>query len=383
MNIRTIFISSIIVNLFLNTTALADETAADINDGPYITIKETSQQLESKWVCHSKQLSETISISQLPYSFNRCNLKATINNIQPDVAPLDVHRDIQIAAISDIHGQHPLLLKLLRKNKIIDDDNKWAFKSGHLVITGDVFDRGDQVTQSLWFLYELEQQAKRAGGRVHLLLGNLEVMVLNNDLRYLHPNYPKVASILDTPFVQLFNNDSVLGRWLRARPVAIRINNLLFAHGGFHPSLVTKNLSITDINQIFTKNLIKSELPSPRQGMAKFLHKTNGPIWYRGFFAADEGSRVKTDDIASEAQFTALLKHFKVDYFVVGHTSQDAIETRYNGRVIAIDSSMKKGKNAEILFINNSGNTKPQQFFSGLLSGEKRLISVDNAQAIH
>jgi len=117
--------------------------------------------------------------------------------------------------------------------------------------------------------------------------------------------------------------------------------------------------------------------------MAKFLHKTNGPIWYRGFFAADEGSRVKPHDIASEAQFTALLKHFKVDYFVVGHTSQDAIETRYNGRVIAIDSSMKKGKNAEILFINNSGNTKPQQFFSGLLSGEKRLISVDNAQAIH
>jgi len=370
MKSRIILLSSIIVTLAISNAAFAKETTTDINDGPYITINNAKNQLESQWVCQSKKFSETIAISKLPYSFNRCNLSATVESIQSPAATLDVHEDIKIAAISDIHGQHQLLLKLLRNNKIINSDGAWIFNNGHFVITGDVFDRGDQVTQSLWFLYELEQQAKRAGGRVHLLLGNHEVMVLNNDLRYLHPNYPKVASLLDTPFVQLFDNSSVLGRWLRAKPVAIRINNLLFAHGGFHPSLVTKNLTVTDINNIFTKNLIKSELASPRQGIGKFLHKTNGPIWYRGFFAGDEGIRVKDKDVATQSQFSALLEHFAVDYFVVGHTSQQAIETRYNGRVIAIDSSMKRGKNAEILFIDNSGNRASQKLSRGLLSGE-------------
>ena len=366
MSVYSLFIAITALNLVVNNSA----GAATINDGPYVSISgPTKNLLEAKWICQSTVLTETISLSQLPHSFNQCDLSATIQTVEPNIAEFNIKQDIKIAAISDIHGQHQLLIQLLRSHHIIDGNNTWSFNRGHLVITGDVFDRGDQVTQSLWFLYQLEQQAKLAGGRVHLLLGNHEVMVLNNDLRYLHPNYPKVASLLNRPFKQLFDNSSVLGRWLRTKPVTVRINNLLFAHGGFHPSLVTKNLSIADINRIFTNNLVASELPSPREGVGKFLHKTNGPIWYRGFFAKDEGIKVRPKDIATQPQFSALLKHFNVDYFVVGHTSQSIIETRYDGRVIAIDSSMKNGKNAEVLFIKNSGNSKSEQFLRGQLSG--------------
>ena len=44
----------------------------------------------------------------------------------------------------------------------------------------------DKVNEILWFVYDLEGQAKEKGGRVHYLLGNHEYMVLYNDLRYIH-----------------------------------------------------------------------------------------------------------------------------------------------------------------------------------------------------
>jgi len=34
------------------------------------------------------------------------------------------------------------------------------FGEGQLILLGDVFDRGDLVTEVLWFLYELEIQAR-------------------------------------------------------------------------------------------------------------------------------------------------------------------------------------------------------------------------------
>ena len=33
---------------------------------------------------------------------------------------------------------------------IVDDGGNWAFGQGHLVVVGDVFDRGDEVTEILW-----------------------------------------------------------------------------------------------------------------------------------------------------------------------------------------------------------------------------------------
>ena len=61
---------------------------------------------------------------------------------------------------------------------------------------GDVFDRGPNHLEILWLLYQLEAEAARAGGGVHLVLGNHEAMVLNGDLRYLNAKYADTARVL-------------------------------------------------------------------------------------------------------------------------------------------------------------------------------------------
>jgi hypothetical protein len=318
-----------------------------VNDGPYTFVK--GKQLESYWLCKGEVVSKNINMVSFPQPITACNISATVHafsSIESKV--LEFSGDYPVAALSDFHGKYDLMIELLTNNKIIDVDKNWAFGNGHFVITGDIFDRGDKVTEILWFLYDLEQQAKKAGGDIHLTLGNHEVMVLNGDLRYLHPKYVETAKKLDKPFEKLFAQDSIIGNWLRSKPVLVKINNMLFAHGGFHPSLAKEQRSLVEINSVFKNSLIKSELTEPRAGWANFLHTTNGPIWYRGYFATERGR----DNGATSTEIDLLLKHFDVKHLIVGHTSQKQIETRYQGRVIAIDSSIKRGNYGEILFID-------------------------------
>ncbi len=73
-----------------------------------------------------------------------------------------------------------------------------------------------------------------------------------------------------------------------------------------------------------------------------------------------------------------LLKHFDVKHLVVGHTSQKQIETRYQGRVIAIDSSIKRGKYGEILFIEKADAEQKNKMWRGSLTGEKLPLEIES-----
>jgi hypothetical protein len=340
--------------------AQQNKPALMITDGPYISLNK-EDELEFSWLCESTVERMKITTKQLPFDFEQCQLDTSIERYKFISDALVYQGDFKVAAASDFHGQYDLMKTLLTNNNIIDEKGNWTFGNGHFVITGDVFDRGDKVTEILWFLYNLEQQAEQAGGRVHLLLGNHEVMVLNGDLRYLHPKYVETSRLLEQPFEKLYGKDTVLGRWLRSKSVLVKVNNMLFAHGGFHPSLAKEKRTLADINHVFKNNLVKKELAQPREGWGKYLHKKNGPIWYRGYFKKDNG--------ASGEEIDLLLNHFDIEYLVVGHTSQKQVETRHQGRVIAIDSSIKNAEYGEILLID--GKKK----WRGTLAGGKIALN--------
>ena len=182
-----------------------------ISDGPYIFIEKN--KLIEKRIINGKVFSKVIETSL--YDTTYLPEKSTFNNIN------------KIAALSDIHGQYDLLIELFKNNKIIDDNLNWSFGKGHLVITGDIFDRGDKVNEVLWFIYKLEAQAKNKGGRLHFLLGNHEYMIFYNDLRYLHEKYRATTKILNLEHDELYSDKTVIGRWLRSKSTIVKINNNL------------------------------------------------------------------------------------------------------------------------------------------------------------
>jgi hypothetical protein len=65
--------------------------------------------------------------------------------------------------VGDVYGEFGRLLGLLGNTGFIDANRKWVGGERHVVFLGDIFDRGAEVTRVLWFLYELERQARAAG----------------------------------------------------------------------------------------------------------------------------------------------------------------------------------------------------------------------------
>lgn len=266
----------------------------------------------------------------------------------------------KIAMLSDIHGQHDLFVQLLQAHEIIDDQRNWNYGNGHFVIVGDVFDRGDKVTESLWLLYKLEQQAIEAGGRVHLLLGNHEIMVLKGDLRYISEKYQKVSIKMNLPYDELYNTNTAIGQWLRTKPIAVSINDIAFAHAGFSPEFAEGNYDIVSVNRIFQQNIIDNAKDSiMNDATLKFMVKSDGPIWYRGYFKDDDFTK-------QEAQ--KILDYMGMKHIVVGHTSMDQVMLHYDGLIYSVDSSIKKGEKGEILFWEDG------IFYRGQLDGSKSLF---------
>jgi hypothetical protein len=250
----------------------------------------------------------------------------------------------KVAAISDIHGQYDIMLRLLTENHIVDENGNWAYDDGHLVITGDIFDRGDRVINIVWFLIRLEQQASRKGGKVHTLIGNHEWMVLNSDVRYIHKKYRYTSSRFRMPYGELFGDSSYLGDWIRSKPVYVKINDMAFVHGGISEELLD-HMPIDSINKFYYQYVLNEPVDAdPNDEIANFLKNAYSPLWYRGYAYKGEFDRKRTDQ---------LLEKIDAKRIIVGHSSVPEIVSIHGNKIIFIDASIKLGKKGEMLIVEN------------------------------
>jgi Calcineurin-like phosphoesterase len=329
---------------------------ANQDDGPYL--RYTGQGLEASWLCNGKIVRKEFSATRDVVVAPVCATEKSITvRAVVDVFPAPVKfQSKKVAAISDIHGQFSNMKRLLQVNGIIDQELNWTFGDGHLVVTGDVLDRGDGVTEALWLLYALDAQAKTAGGALHLLLGNHEVLVMANDLRYIHPKYGAVADALGLSYAQLFDNDSVLGRWLRSKPVIVQVNDSLFMHAGLHPDYANLKASMSEVNEHFRHSLGLSKSEISKDGTLAFLYGRLGPIWYRGYFLKPQITPPELDQLLAQMQVARI---------VVGHTTMHGVLSHYEGKVISIDADLRGGKVGEVLLMQDG------KLLRGTLTGEQ------------
>ncbi len=245
---------------------------------------------------------------------------------------------LKILAVSDVHGRFDTLLSLLKAHGVVDERLRWTFGRGHLVILGDVMDRGPSVTEALWFLRALEGAARQKGGWVHVLPGNHEAMVASGDLRYLHPKYARGLEGLPSQ-PELMGPDSELGRWVRSRPALLRLGEFLFVHGGISPELVARRWNLEQINTRFREVL--GLRGRTAEGEAALLLRSSGPVWYRGLLPPG-GSPTSTEEEIDQA-----LEHFQVKAIVVGHTTLDHVMVFHGGKVFGIDAGIQEGRPGE------------------------------------
>lgn len=266
----------------------------------------------------------------------------------------------KVFVISDPHGRLDCVVSLLQGNGVIDENMNWTYGSNHLMIIGDIFDRGDDVTQIFWLVYKLEQEASLAGGCVSFLLGNHEPMVLANDLRYCTPKYHTLAERLSIPYSQLFGNNTELGRWLATRNTIQIIGKDLYVHAGLSEEFYERNLSISTVNKEISRALFMGKKERKvLSELTAFLYGNSGPIWYRGLVR----DATKYNPISFN-KLKKILKRYHVKRIIVGHTIFDDVSTFYNQKVINVN-------------VNNAKNRKNGLGRGLLIENKKYLIIGD------
>lgn len=322
----------------------------DGHDGPYI-VNENVYYVDSDSKMYSKKFSPQDS------------LLVKVNNGSKDSFYIKISKDYKaetethqlpkkLIAISDIEGNFNGFESFLKNNKVIDKNYNWIYGDGHLVLVGDFVDRGDNVTQVLWLIYKLEQQAKVNNGKVHFILGNHEIMNFQGKWSYNNRKYPKVAQEVselkawDKSTQFLYSKNTELGRWLKTKNVIEKVGDYIFVHAGLSPEILEFELSLSEINKITSENWDNDLYNDPEDdNVANFLIGRKSPIWYRGL-AID----YKYYDKIKEVELKRVLNYYNSKKIVIGHTVVDDISTDFDGRVIKID--LKHGKT------KNSGKTK-------------------------
>jgi hypothetical protein len=274
----------------------------------------------------------------------------------------------RIVAVGDVHGDYDNYIKVLEQAGLIDQRGRWMGGSTHLVQLGDVPDRGPDTHRIIEHLMSLEKQARRAGGRVHALIGNHEAMNSLGDLRYVHPGeyealksrrasslredyYERVVDFLkskdDAPDIDAAFREAWLaehplgyvehrkhwrpggrfGDWIGGHNALVRINRTLFLHAGLSPEML--GMSLEDMNEA-----IRSDLNATDGSPALLAESELGPLWYRGLSRGEE-----TPEMA--AHLGALLERYDVDRLVLGHTPGYAtVVPRFDSRVLVADTGI-------------------------------------------
>ena len=287
-------------------------------------------------------------------------------NLHVETPPVSYSDNNKILAISDIESSFKTFRDFLIANQVIDKQLNWIFGEGHLVLVGDYIDRGHSTTQVLWFIYKLEQEAKRHGGHVHFILGNHEIKNLQGNFGAAEDKYFYIAGLLDKQQHELYGPDSFIGRWMASKNTMELINGHLFVHGGIHPKLADLNYSLEEINQLVRKYYRRVYLPRTNKTDDDFLISTRtGPSWYRGYFKED----------LTQAEIEAGLNKFGAEAVVVGHTIQSKVKQLFNGKVLAIDVKHPRDYSSTFPFRNSEGLLiEKGQYFRVLDDGTKKEI---------
>jgi len=154
---------------------------------------------------------------------------------------------MQYFVTSDIHGHYQVLREFLKKSGY-DESNP----SHHLLVLGDLFDRGDESKEVFEYLYRLHQ-AKKAT----ILLGNHDLFMLE----LLEENYERAKfNVARNGFLQTLesftdykfaNRDTPLHiykkaieeaypnlyDWISSFPLYLELDDYIFVHGGVDPTL--------------------------------------------------------------------------------------------------------------------------------------------------
>jgi hypothetical protein len=309
----------------------------------------------------------------------------------------------RVVVVGDVHGAHSALVEILAATGLIDAEARWTGGATHLVSLGDLLDRGPEARAALDLLMRLQDEATAQGGRVHVVLGNHEVMNLMGDLRYLTaPDYAAFAAeetetlraaaylsyasrreVADEATLALFDEtyprgyfarqqamsaDGTYGTWLLSLPAIVVINDTAYVHAGLPPLVATTTLESLNAG-IATKLrrylelretlasagvLPVGDMTRDREIAQAALASATDPTGIREFLELGESPELGVEGpfwyrgsvyckpLLERPILEAALEQLAVARVVVGHTptADRRAHSLYDGKLLMLDTGM-------------------------------------------
>jgi hypothetical protein len=253
----------------------------------------------------------------------------------PAVVTLSGAKDL--VALGDVHGDPDATFRLLAAAGLITTaaPARWSGGATILVVTGDVIDKGASALPVIDLLMALEPEARAAGGRLVVTLGNHEAEFLAA------PSDPKTAVFQDELRRAGFDplavaaGETARGAWLRDLPVAALVDDWFFCHAG------------------------DSDGRSAVAIANKLVAAVDGPLGYGDDFLVGMGSLLEANawwqqPAGAVATLDAYLAALPARHIVLGHDpsaldfaddprgarARGELAARYDGRLFLIDVGM-------------------------------------------
>ena len=284
----------------------------------------------------------------------------------------------RIVAVGDLHGDYSAWIDIARDAQLVDAANKWIGGRTLLVQTGDIVDRGADSLKIIRHLQKLDGEARRAGGRVIVLLGNHEAMQVTGDYRYVTPGeYAAFAdrqskarrdaafdanakAIIDfyhqrdaslspkairaewittnplgkVEYVAAWSPVGELGRWAASLPAVAKVGDTLFVHGG-----ISAKYSLVPLVEINRRARVA--LQAGDASDEAIINDQMGPLWYRGLVTRAGEAAAGRPTIESELDGALLGQGVK--RLVIGHTPElRGIAILHGGKLIRIDTGISR-----------------------------------------
>lgn len=215
----------------------------------------------------------------------------------------------RIVVIGDIHGDLERLVALLKAARIVDDQFRWVAQPPETCVVqmGDQIDsriRDGELgwertadVQVLFFMDQLDKEARAHGGRVVSLLGNHEVMNVFGNMDFVSPHS---MALLGGPSLRAATfkvGGIICEKYLAKRPVVLRVGDIVFCHAGLLPEHLASigRGGIDAINALMRRTLLGQ--PWASAGERDLFHELFvGPesmLWTRSLLVAEGQGRAK------------------------------------------------------------------------------------------
>jgi len=277
----------------------------------------------------------------------------------------------RIVVFGDIHGDYNLMIDLLKMSNVIDSNHNWIGGNTYVVQVGDQVDRcrplssfytcaNPQTTQNdeandiniLKYFNQLHDKAKVYGGAVISLLGNHEIMNSLGDMSYV--SYEGIKQFANKDIINTNDHIEIVKSGTKnrkekfapgneygtllgcSRIPSVIIGSNLFVHAGIVDYLLS-DINIKDINDLETINMaIRYWLLGiiDKRLVEKILlgnksTPNTSMFWTR--LLGNLPPNLSFSDPQCYTYINKVLKVFKIDHIIIGHTPQSFMHNSSNG----------------------------------------------------